>query len=72
MLGYLLNGETAETFNHISDKLSCELLNHPAFLDRDQRMSIHVRSDRPHSHTPSDFTCHHLLIAITDVGVGIT
>jgi hypothetical protein len=70
MLGYLLRGDRAATFNHISCKLSCDLLNHPAFLDRDHRISIHVRTDRTHPRTPVDFTCHHLLLSIADTPVG--
>jgi hypothetical protein len=69
MLGYLISGDGVDTFNHISEKLSCDLLNHPAFSGRDHRISTHVRLDRPHPQTPIDFTCHHLIISIANAGV---
>ena len=64
MLGYLLHGEPERTFAAITTRLRQNLILHPHFLDRPQRISHHQRDDAPHMHSPREFTCHHLLLCI--------
>ncbi|MGA2616202.1 MAG: hypothetical protein ABSF26_01255 [Thermoguttaceae bacterium] len=69
MLGYLLRGEPERTFAAIAVRLQQTPSQHPHFLDRPQRISSHRRAEVPHPNSPTEFTCHHLLLRIptTDV-----
>jgi hypothetical protein len=69
MLGYLLRGDPERTFAAIALRLQQTPRKHPHFLDRPQRISGHRRDEVPHPNSPTEFTCHHLLLRIPTVDV---
>ncbi len=64
MLGYLLRGDPAQTFTAISAGLHKAVIQHPCFPNRPHKISTHQRGEAPHRNSPSEFTCHHLLLRI--------
>ncbi|NLE39765.1 MAG: hypothetical protein GX621_17235 [Pirellulaceae bacterium] len=74
MLGYLLRWNPNETFDSIEAGLAQTLRQHPHFNNRPHRISNHRRDDPPHGNSPTEFTCHHLLLRIhrADAGVART
>jgi hypothetical protein len=64
IVGYLLQGEPERTFAALGISLEQALIPHPYFPDRPQRMTVHLRKEVPHPHSPRDFVCHHLLFSI--------
>ncbi len=69
MLGYLLRGEPERVFTAIAVRLQQTLTQHPHFVDRPQRISNHRRDEVPHPNSPTEFTCHHLLLRIPTADV---
>lgn len=62
MLGYLLEGNSAQAFAAIAEKLSCLLepvSEHPV---KNNRVSKHVRSVPPGKTYPVSFACYHLIL----------
>jgi hypothetical protein len=72
MLGYLLKGESQKAFEKIEQSLSCVLLNHPDFSDREHRISNHQRTVPVNKNYPDNFCCHHLLLKIINNKLPIT
>lgn len=64
ILGYLLSGEPVEVFDNIEAKLPCVLHHHPAFHDRDHKVSKHRRIVEEGKSYPQGFRCHHLIFSI--------
>lgn len=62
MLGYLLQGEPQNSFKAISKSLNCQLDIHPAFQNRNHKISKHIRTISK----KSDFTCHHMVILFSE------
>ncbi|MGA2175770.1 MAG: hypothetical protein ABSH38_12400 [Verrucomicrobiota bacterium] len=67
MLGYLLSGTSADTFNNIAVKISCKLENHPSFTTRSHKTSRHRRQVPVGKTYPPDFLCHHLILELLEV-----
>lgn len=64
MVGYLLQGQPTLVFTRVSEVLCCVLHEHPAFLDRDHRVSEHKRMLSEGSE-PTAFRCHHVIMRLT-------
>jgi hypothetical protein len=64
MLGYLLRGEPSVVLAHIARMVPCLMRPHPAFPERDHRVSDHARASCPDDRSPSTFRCHHLVLAL--------
>lgn len=62
MLGYLLNGEAAEAFDAIAQKLSCALHPVPEHSARNNRVSEHTRSVPAGKNYPASFSCYHMIL----------
>jgi hypothetical protein len=62
MLGYLLNGEAAEAFDTIAQKLSCVLDPVPEHADKNNRVSRHTRAVPTGKNYPASFSCYHLVL----------
>lgn len=65
MLGYLFSGHPAVAFNNIAEKVPCKLNTHPDFEQRDHRVSYHERTIPPGKKYSGDFSCHHMILRIT-------
>lgn len=63
MIGYLLSGDDEVTFKKLRVKLRAALETHPNFLLRPHRISEHQRKHRRCKNSPSNFRCHHLIMA---------
>lgn len=66
MLGYLFGGDPSVTFECLVAKTGYSLRHHPAFVQRNHKVSEHERTDLPHSNSPRSFSCHHLLFQIVE------
>lgn len=67
MLGYLLSGEADIAFSKIEKGVPCTLSHHQEFVDRNHKLSDHIRTipeDKPY---PANFRCHHLILKIVGV-----
>jgi len=62
MLGYLLNGDTAEVFENIAQKLSCALDPVPEHASRNNRVSDRARTVPSGKNYPASFSCYHLIL----------
>lgn len=67
MLGFLLSGAPDETFQKISEKLSCALDEVPSIPDRPNRCSQHSRTVPTGKAYPSAFSCYHLILEYPDL-----
>ncbi len=65
MLGYLLNGDCAKVFRNIEKAISCPLIHHPTFQEREHKISDHQRIVPPNKSYPIKFRCHHLVLQLT-------
>ena len=62
MLGYLLNGDTAEVFENIAQKLSCALDPVPEHASRNNRVSDRARTVPSGKNYLASFSCYHLIL----------
>jgi hypothetical protein len=62
MLGYLLDGEAADAFAAIAQRLSCTLDPIPEYDGRNNRVSQHARSVPLGKAYPVSFACYHLVL----------
>jgi hypothetical protein len=67
MLGYLLNGDTAEVFENIAQKLSCALDPVPEHASRNNRVSDRARTVPSGKNYPASFSCYHLILEYIDL-----
>ena len=67
MLAYLLSGTPGHAFHNISEKVPCELVDHPSFTSRPQKVSRHLRSVPTGKAYPASFSCHHLILEFPGV-----
>jgi hypothetical protein len=63
MLGYLLTGETEAAFKNLKRKLRVKLSLHHVFFMRPHLISEHQRRHRRCKTSPTEFRCHHLMMA---------
>ena len=64
MLGYLVSGEPVRAFESIATQVRCKLERHPAFPERNHRISSHVRSVPADEPYPQRFGCHHMILCL--------
>jgi hypothetical protein len=64
MLGYLLAGVPANTFEAIEKKVPCTLDDHPVFAVRNLKTSFHTRLVPLGKTYPNTFWCHHLIMEL--------
>lgn len=64
MLGYMLSGKPAKAFSNIEKSLGIKLSEHPDFLNRDHKQSLHDRTVPEGKNCPSNFRCHHLMMLL--------
>ena len=64
MLGYLLQGLPENVLEKIAQDLSCTLMHHPFFPDRNHRTSDHDRIVPQGKAYPSTFHCHHIILVL--------
>lgn len=64
MLGYLLAGDPAVTFERIEIKVPCKLKDPPEFATKNHKTSIHERSVPAGKRYPIKFLCHHLIMQL--------
>ncbi len=67
MIAYLLSGTPRDAFHNISEKVPCELVDHPSFSSRPQKVSRHLRSVPTGKAYPASFRCHHLILEFPGV-----
>jgi len=64
MLGYLVDGESENVFNNITEKGDWKLARHGHFSHRDHRTSDHKREIQEGKSYPIEFRCHHLVFRL--------
>lgn len=64
MLGYMLSGHPDRAFLRISQDLGVGLTGHRDFLNRDHKVSSHIRLVPKGKPYPADFRCHHLMMPV--------
>lgn len=64
LIGYLIEGEFAETFEAIASRINQPLTIHKPFIDRPHRTSDHQRTVPGGKPYPMAFRCHHLLMRL--------
>lgn len=69
MLGYLIAGDAETALSQIGNALGCALRNHLEFTQRPHRLSDHRRTNLPHSNSPFDFVCHHLILCLSSASI---
>jgi hypothetical protein len=71
MIGYLLKGEVETVFGIIEKRLSCSLVSHSSFGNRNHKLSAHRRTHERclQLKSPADFKCHHLILAVNAVAL---
>lgn len=67
MLGYLLTGSAADTFDRLAIRLSCSLEPSIHHATRAERYSDHVRAVPLGKPYPSSFRCHHVIFKFAGV-----
>lgn len=66
MVAYLRKGTAKDFFNRIKEGVPCELSIHSNFRSRPHRCSSHIRSTPEESQWIREFTCHHLVMSLTN------
>ncbi len=64
LLGYMLQGSAKTAFQCMGVHMKCELKHHPAFREKNHRMSQHDPENARQPDRASRFCCHHLLVEI--------
>jgi len=64
MLGYLLSGVPAKTFENIEIRVPCTLEDHQAFASHNHKTSEHIRVVPSGKSYPVTFCCHHLIMPL--------
>lgn len=65
MIGYLLVGDATRFLGNVANRLGVEMFNYDAGTGRPHQTSRHPRAVPSNKSYPADFTCHHLVFALS-------